>query len=169
MTLLTTTAKDSYEYYKTKTKRPVSQIVYNKINWKLNQEVIDHLILGGGRDFYFGGRLGRMVILKVIRKIRLDSQGKLKTPIDYGTTNKLRKEGVIGPTKHIYFTDNFFVGYMWRRPNCNIKGHSGYKLKSSRTNGYESTSGANNKLRRVMKSDPLYHFKFPIGVKEKKK
>jgi len=159
MTVKTKT-KDSYNWYKEKYKSEISQTIYNKINAELNKAVIDHLLEGNGNKFYFNSRLGFLTIYKFHRKIRLDANGKLIAPPDWGKTNKLRKEGKLDKGKVVYITDSYYIGFKWVKEHCNVKGQNGYSFKSSRTNGVESTSGANNRLRKILK-DSLQHFKFP--------
>jgi hypothetical protein len=151
---------DRYNWYKETYDNPVSQTLYNIICWELNQAVLDYLLEGNGNSFYFNSRLGYLTIYKFHRKIRI-KDGKLIAPPDWGKTNKLRAEGKLDKGKVVYITDTYYVGFKWVKEHCNVSGQHAYKFKSSRTNGYDSVSGANNKLREKLK-DPLYHFKFPF-------
>lgn len=155
------TLKDNYSWYKKNYEKPVTRSTYNKIITALNSEVIDYLLLGEGRKFYFGSRLGYLTIFKFKRNIRIAANGKLIAPADWGKTNKLKKEGKLDKGKVVYITDDYYIGFKWVREHCNIKGNHAYKFRSSRTNGYSSKTGANNRLREKLK-EPLYHFKFPF-------
>lgn len=160
-TTVKTNPKDSYLWYKEKYNKEISQVIYNKINWELNQAVVDYLLEGNGNKFYFNSRLGYISIFRFHRTIRISKNGKLLVAPDWGKTNKLRKEGKLAEGKIVYMTDSYYIGFKWVKEKCNVKGQHAYKFKSSRTNGEESVSGANNKLREVLK-DPLQHFKFPF-------
>jgi len=157
-------SKARYNWYKENYQKPVDLVLYNQICWELNQEVIDYLILGEGNKFYFNSRLGYISVYKFIREIKLKN-GKLSAPPDWGKTRKLKAEGKLEKGKVVYITDNYYIGFKWVKEKCNVKGHNAYKFKSSRTNGIESVTGANNKLREVLK-EPLNHFKFPIYSKK---
>lgn len=156
----TITTQDRYDWYSENYAKPVKKTLYNKICWEMNQEVVRHLLEGGGNKFYFNSRLGHIGIYKFQRNLRI-KDGKLIAPPDWGKTNKLRAEGKLEKGKVVYMTDSYYIGFKWIKEHCNVKGISAYKFKSSRTNGYESTSGANNQLREKLK-DPLNHFKFPF-------
>lgn len=155
---------DRYEWYKEKYEKPVSKSVYNKICWELNQEIISYLLEGNGNKFHFNSRLGYLCIYKFIRHLRFKN-GKLNAPPDWGKTKKLKAEGKLEKGKVVYITDNYYIGYKWVKEKCNVKGTSAFIFKSSRTNGYDSKSGANNRLREVLKQ-PLNHFKFPLYNKK---
>jgi hypothetical protein len=157
--------KARYDWYKENYDKPVDLILYNQICWELNQQVINHLVQGEGNKFYFNSRLGYITVYKFIREIKLKKNGKLNAPPDWGKTRKLKAEGKLEKGKVVYITDNYYIGFKWVKEGCNVKGNSAYKFKSSRTNGNDSFSGANNKLREVLK-EPLNHFKFPIFPKK---
>ena len=156
-----TSTGDSYKYYKENFPNPVKKTLFNTINYALNQEVVDYLLLGEDRRFEFNARLGSIGVFKFKRKIGVKANGKLNAPVDWGKTKALKAQGILDANKVVYITDNYFIGFKWIKKHCNVKGHHAYKFKSSRTNGIESKAGANNKLRAILK-DPLNHFKYPF-------
>ena len=157
---LRTNRKNNYEWYKSRSKHPVSQKTFNQINWDLNQHVVDYLLSGEGKKFDFGFRLGYLTIFKFKRKLQYIGK-KLKAPVDWGKTRKLHKEGKLDPSKVVYITDPFYIGTRWVKLHSNVKGKYYYQFLPSRTNGSESVSGFKTKLIHLLRKNPLHHTRFP--------
>ena len=156
--------RDSYEYYKEKNKSKISYTVYKDIIDVLNFKVTSEIIKG--EKFVMPYRLGEIYCIRANRVFKINNLGKPVMLIDYGTTNKLRKEGVLAPDKFVYYTSPEYCFIKWNYHASRVSGINAYIFKPSKTNGTKSVNGFLNRFSKYINADSLNPLTYP---KEKKK
>ena len=113
-----------------------------------------------GKEFAFGSNLST---LSIIRKKRDPRSPR----IDWGESNKYKKElleegqELYNPTTgdgikwHIYYTDEFYCKYYWRKGKCKIPNKSVYRFDATR-----GVKGNKEKLIHLLKTDDLAYLTF---------
>lgn len=131
--------------------------LYSKI-WKdLNGIIVDKAIQDTVVDFPLFGTL------KLVRKkpvIKILPNGILTLRVNWGATNKARKEGVIAKDKLIFCKNTDRIVPMWHRPN--VKNIKCYSFRFSRTNGTASKTGFINKIIAHLNECDTNYLRFPL-------
>jgi hypothetical protein len=110
-------AVDAYKFYKKKyPKTTVTYTLYKYVVSEFNKKVSE-LILEG-HSFNMGHRLSSIRIKKIARSFN-------KPTVDWGETNKLRKEGI---KTIVYYTDDFYFRWHWEKARCLVKNKSVYSF-----------------------------------------
>jgi hypothetical protein len=156
--------KDSYEYYKEKNKSKILYSVYKDIIDVLNFKVTSEIIKG--EKFVMPYRLGQIYAVRADRAFKLNKIGKPKMLIDFGSTNKLKKEGKLVKDKFVYYTSPEYCFIKWSLAGARVSGIFAYVFKPSKTNGVESKVGFMNRFYTFVNSNELNSLIYP---KEKKK
>jgi hypothetical protein len=138
----------------------VSDKIYKEVWEKLNYIFTQSVIENGGEFFNFGGYFGKIGISRSKKRIVFDKNGKPILRVNWGKTKKYRKEGIIKSDKFVYTSSPYIFRFVWKR--CRIKGSSAYSFEPSRTNGYSSKSGLNNRLWDFIKENDTNYLKFPL-------
>lgn len=113
--------------------------IISEFNKMLSEEVLK------GKEVNLGKFLGKLRICKVKRTFK-------KKIVDYGATRKLKAQGI---DKVVYFTDDYYYRWCWKKYSAKVKNKSAYKFKP--------TAGANGnrkKLVRLLKTDEFAHLNF---------
>ena len=108
-----------------------------------NKKCADHILEGGVINL--GNRLGKLRIRRITRNHE-------KRKIDWGETNKLKKEGV---KKWVFYTDDHWYSWYWEKRICNIPNKSVYKFRPS-----GGDNGNRKRLSRLLKQDELAPLRF---------
>ena len=113
-----------------------------------------------GKEFNMGNNLST---LSIIRKNRDPRSPR----IDWGESNKYKKELLEegqklynsktgeGTKWHIYYTDDFYCKYYWRKSKCRIPNKSVYRFDATR-----GIKGNKEKLIYILKTDELAYLRF---------
>jgi nucleoid DNA-binding protein len=133
---------------------------YNNIWETLNRAIVDAAVRG--EIIKIPQQFGEFRVVRRRRYIAVKENGKLSVPINWAKTKKLRKEGTLKEGKFIYFTDPFYCGFHLSFKKHQIIGKQAFKFKSSRTNGYNSKSGAVNKLWTYLTENDSNYLRFPL-------
>lgn len=137
-------AQDAYRWYKKN--NPNSQVTYSmykhvisEFNKKVSQRIMD------GEIFNMGHRLGTIRIKRIPRSFN-------KPTIDWGETNKLKKQGIM---KIVYFTDDFYFRWNWDKYRCRVKNKSVYTFAPTKGPG-----GNSKALARKLKNDEFAYLNY---------
>lgn len=90
--------------------------IISQFNRKASQKILE------GKTLWLGYKLGNVRIKKIERT------NYTKPAIDWGETNKLKKQGI---NKHVYFTDNVYFRWFWEKARCQVPNKSVYKFVPS--------------------------------------
>ena len=134
--------------------------VYRDIWETLNRAIVDVSITA--ETVKLPQQFGELSIRRYRRKVRLNKNGQPMLPVNWAKTKKLKLEGKLDKDKFIYHTDPFYLGFHISFKQHAIIGKRAYKFKASRTNGYNSTSGATNKLWKHLTENNANYLKFPL-------
>tara|TARA_R100000655_G_scaffold88234_1_gene128508 strand:+ start:174 stop:647 length:474 start_codon:yes stop_codon:yes gene_type:complete len=123
-----------------------------------NIEVMDNIL--EGKSFNMGNHLSTLSIVRQDRDPR--------TPqINWGESNKYKKELIDEGTSlydpetnegvkwHIYYTDDYYFKYYWRKGKCLVPNKSVYRFDATR-----GVKGNKEKLINLLKEDELAYLKF---------
>ncbi|NCC41890.1 MAG: hypothetical protein EOM21_21270 [Gammaproteobacteria bacterium] len=132
---------DMYEYFiKLHPATTITEDRYKKILNECFKYIVEQIL--EGHVVKLGQRLGELSIKKVRRKFK---EG-VKPPIDWGATNKYKKE--IGENKIIYFTDDFWYRFYWKKKVCQVPNKTVYSFIPTK-----GPNGNRKKLVEKLKSD----------------
>ena len=149
------TISNIYENYDDK---DIEKSLFKDICSEFNMKIIDYIL--DGKEFNMKNNLSS---LSVVRKDRDPRSPK----VDWGESIKykkeLEKEGKklynsathIGEKWHIYFTDDFYCKYYWKKGKCRIPNKSVYRFTPTR-----GLKGNKEKLITMLKKDDLAYLKF---------
>lgn len=134
------------------------KLLHNKICKELNAVIIDKAIQNTVVDFPLFGTL------KLVRKkpkIKILKNGIVSLTVNWGSTNKARKEGTIAKDKLIFTKNTDRIVPLWKRPK-NVTTIKCYSFRLSRTNGTSSKSGFLNRLLEYLKESDTNYLRFPL-------
>tara|TARA_R100000995_G_C3463322_1_gene114297 strand:- start:559 stop:1029 length:471 start_codon:yes stop_codon:yes gene_type:complete len=149
--------KEIYEDY-CKLHGNVDKSLFTDICHQFNIMIVDYIL--EGKEFNMGNNLSTISIVRKERDPR-------SPRIDWGESNKYRKELIskgeslydaiteLGTKWHIYYTDEFYCKYYWRKGKCKISNKSVYRFDATR-----GLKGNKEKLIRLLKEDDLAYLKF---------
>ncbi len=139
---------------------------YREIILELNTGAQD--IILSGKPLEMGHKMGRIELLRFNRFFAVTSTGRPKLPVDWGATKKLWNSDPQAKAlkKRIMFTDAQYLGIVWRRQACFVRGKTIYGFDSSRTNGGESKKGLKNRLVKMIRENPMIIEQFRVNNKK---
>tara|TARA_R110000737_G_C14449923_1_gene462988 strand:+ start:374 stop:850 length:477 start_codon:yes stop_codon:yes gene_type:complete len=152
------TLKDIYKDYIKESKSYVDKNIYSNIIQEFNIMIIDYIL--EGKEFNMGNNLSTLSIIKRDRDPR-------SPRLDWGESNKYKKELLDegkslynsetgeGVKWHIYYTDEFYYRYYWRKGKCKIPNKSVYRFDATR-----GLKGNKERLIYLLKEDDLAYLKF---------
>ena len=147
-----------YEDYKDEYGDSVDKTIFKDICGHFNMFIIDKIL--EGKEFNMGNNLSTISIIRKERDPR-------SPRIDWGESNKYKKEliknGKVlynsktgkGKKWHIYYTDDFYCKYYWKKGKCRIPNKSVYRFDPTR-----GLKGNKEKLINMLKTDDLAYLKF---------
>tara|TARA_R100000322_G_scaffold62995_1_gene39665 strand:+ start:503 stop:973 length:471 start_codon:yes stop_codon:yes gene_type:complete len=146
-----------YEEYK-KEDETIDKILFKEICSEFNMSIIDEIL--EGREFNMGNNLSTLSVKRVNRDPR-------SPKVDWFESNKYKKELIDskvplydhetgkGTKWHIYYTDEYYCKYYWKKGKCRIPNKSVYRFTPTR-----GLKGNKEKLIHLLKSDELAYLKF---------
>lgn len=152
------TSVDIYKSYIKNTDSKIQKSVFMNIINTFNEMIIDYIL--DGKEFNMGNNLSTLSVCRVERDPRIPA-------IDWGESNKYKaellangeelydKETGKGTKWHIYYTDNEYLKYYWRKAKCKVKNKSVYRFDATR-----GEKGNKGKLIELLKRDDLAYLKF---------
>lgn len=141
-----------------KTTNIKEMLKYTSIWRDMNSLLIDRCISDGIVETPL---MGRFKIIRFKPRIKILPNGFASLPVNWGKTNKARKEGTLASDKVIYSNTPTKIKITWQKP-CTIKGINAYNFKPSRSNGTECKSGFFNKLYDYLNEVDTNYLKFPL-------
>ena len=138
-----------YEKYKDK---DIDKTLFRAICSEFNMGIIDYIL--EGKEFNMKNNLSS---ISIVRKERDPRSPK----IDWGESIKYKKEleaegKELKDVKwHIYYTDDFYCKYYWKKGKCRIPNKSVYRFDPTR-----GLKGNKEKLINMLKTDDLAYLKF---------
>jgi hypothetical protein len=147
-----------YEQYKNDVKDPVDKTTFKNICGDFNIFIIDYIL--EGKEFNMGYNLSTLSIVRMERDPR-------SPRVDWAESNKYKqelkdsgeklydKETGEGTKWQIYFTDEYYYKYYWRKGKCKVPNKSVYRFDATR-----GLKGNKERLTRILKEDELSYLKF---------
>ena len=144
-----------YENYNNK---DIDKSLFKNICSEFNMSVIDYIL--EGKEFNMKNNLSS---LSIVRKDRDPRSPK----VDWGESMKYKKEledegkylynsvTMKGIKWYIYYTDDYYCRYYWKKGRCRIPNKSVYKFTPTR-----GLKGNKEKLIDMLKTDDLAYLKF---------
>ncbi len=132
--------------------KDISKSLFKDICSEFNMGIIDYIL--EGKTFNMKNNLSS---LSIVRKERDPRSPK----IDWGESIKYKKElenqgkDLKDIKWHIYYTDDYYCRYYWKKGKCRIPNKSVYKFTPTR-----GLKGNKEKLIKMLKSDELAYLKF---------
>ena len=136
----------------------IDRSLFTDICHEFNIMILDYIL--EGKEFNMGHNLST---LSIVRKERDPRSPRL----NWGESNKYKKELLEegqnlynletgkGVKWHIYYTDEFYCKYYWRKGKCKIKNKSVYRFDATR-----GIKGNKEKLINLLKNDELAYLTF---------
>ena len=152
------TLKDIYIDYQKEYFDVIDKTTYTDIIHQFNMMIMDYIL--DGKEFNMGNNLSTLSIVRRDRDPR-------SPRIDWGESNKYKKELLeegqnlydpetdTGVKWHIYYTDEFYCKYYWRKGKCKVPNKSVYRFDATR-----GIKGNKEKLIALLKEDDLAYLKF---------
>ena len=149
---------DIYEDYKKIVKDPVEKDLFKEVCAEFNIGIIEEIL--DGKTFNMGHNLSTLSVVRVSRDPR-------SPRVDWGESNKYKKELLEegkdlynsetgdGEKWHIYYIDEFYCKYYWKKGKCRIPNKSVYRFTPTR-----GMKGNKEKLITMLKKDDLAYLKF---------
>tara|TARA_R110001583_G_scaffold106276_1_gene254529 strand:- start:35633 stop:36082 length:450 start_codon:yes stop_codon:yes gene_type:complete len=143
------TISDIYKNYDDET---IDKSLFREICSQFNMGIIDYLL--NGKEFNMKNNLSSLSILRKERDPR-------SPKIDWGESMKYKKElenegkNLENIKWHIYYTDEYYCKYYWKKGKCRIPNKSAYKFTPTR-----GLKGNKEKLIHLLKNDDLAYLKF---------
>jgi hypothetical protein len=122
----------------------ITEKLFRNIWAEYIEECIDKIVLEGKYIVLYGS-MGELLIVEKTRNPN-------KLAPDWGTTNKLRKEGFEGV---VYFTDLKYHRFLWRKSKCYVKNKTIWNFKPTR-----GVKGLKTKLIEKLNSNEFNQLKF---------
>ena len=147
-----------YNNYIEEYNETVDKNTFKKICEEFNIEIIDAIL--DGKTFDMGNNLSTLSIVRMNRDPRAPR-------VDWAESNKYKKELKDSGEKlydketgegvkwQIYFTDEYYYKYYWRKGKCAVPNKSVYRFDATR-----GLKGNKEKLTRLLKEDELAYLKF---------
>jgi len=131
---------------------------YTSIWRDMNALMVDRCIADGIIETPL---MGRFRIIRFKSRIKILPNGFASLPVNWGKTNKARKEGTLAKDKVIYSNTPTKVKISWEKP-ITVRGIHAYSFKPSRSNGIECKTGFLNKLFSYIMEVDTNYLKFPL-------
>ena len=147
-----------YEQYKNGVEDPVDSAIFKNICGDFNILIVDYIL--EGKEFNMGYNLSTLSIVRMERDPR-------SPRVDWAESNKYKqelkdsgeklydKETGEGTKWQIYFTDEYYYKYYWRKGKCKVPNKSVYRFDATR-----GLKGNKERLTRTLKEDELSYLKF---------
>jgi hypothetical protein len=159
------TVKYCYAKYKETVSNPVPYNLFRLVLERYFLSISELIIDGGVLKMPFN--LGEIKILKVERKTKVEAGRIVNPSINWGETNKLRKQGI---DKLVLFNDEYYLKWYWAKGNnkCKVKNHTVYSFKPTSNNPHAKDKNGNSytklgnrgKLVQANKDNPLLHLEY---------
>lgn len=147
-----------YDAYSEEIESPVDKTMFKNICSDFNIMIVDHIL--EGKEFNMGHNLSKLSIVRMERDPRAPR-------VDWAESNKYKqelkdsgeklydKETGEGVKWQIYFTDEYYYKYYWRKGKCKVPNKSVYRFDATR-----GLKGNKEKLTKLLKGDDLAYLKF---------
>lgn len=131
--------KESYDYYKSKVKTPISSSDYRKLINNFNTFTMGRIL--GGEEVILPSRMGRICVIGVKRNIQFDEKGNIKNGrIDWKLTKEMwEKDPELKAKKELFYffnehSDGISYLFKWYKSRILVTNKNYYSFIPSRHN-----------------------------------
>ena len=147
-----------YNNYASEIESPVDKHLFKDICSEFNMLAIDYIL--EGKEFNMGYNLSTLSIVRMKRdprapRVDWSESNKYKAELQMFGKKLYDKETGEGTKWQIYFTDEDYYKYYWRKGKCAVPNKSVYRFDATR-----GIKGNKEKLTKVLQSDELAYLKF---------
>tara|TARA_R110002012_G_scaffold1863_8_gene8994 strand:- start:34221 stop:34697 length:477 start_codon:yes stop_codon:yes gene_type:complete len=147
-----------YDDYQNNVADSVDSTTFKNVCSDFNIEIVDYIL--EGREFNMGYNLSTLSIIRMDRDPRAPrvdwaESNKYKQELKNSGEKLYDKESGEGVKWQIYFTDEYYYKYYWRKGKCAVPNKSVYRFDATR-----GLKGNKEKLTRLLKEDELAYLKF---------
>tara|TARA_R100001082_G_C4364302_1_gene161025 strand:- start:1398 stop:1877 length:480 start_codon:yes stop_codon:yes gene_type:complete len=147
-----------YKAYKDEVLDAVDNTTFKDICSDFNIMIMDYIL--EGKEFNMGYNLSTLSIVRMERdprapRVDWSESNKYKQELKDSGEQLYNKETGEGVKWQIYFTDDYYYKYYWRKGKCKVKNKSVYRFDATR-----GLKGNKERLTRLLKEDELAYLKF---------
>ena len=147
-----------YEAYKNDISEAVDNSTFKNICGDFNIMIMDYIL--EGKEFNMGYNLSTLSIVRMERdprapRVNWAESNKYKQELKDSGEKLYDKETGEGVKWQIYFTDEYYYKYYWRKGKCAVKNKSVYRFDTTR-----GLKGNKERLTRLLKENELAYLKF---------
>jgi hypothetical protein len=147
-----------YNDYKKYVENAVDSTTFKNICGDFNIEIMEYIL--EGKEFNMGYNLSTLSIVRMKRdprapRIDWSESNKYKQELKDMNEKLYDKDTEEGVKWQIYFTDEYYYKYYWRKGKCLISNKSVYRFDPTR-----GLKGNKEKLTRILQKDDLAYLKF---------
>ena len=144
--------------YINKVDKPVDAATFKNICGDFNILIIDHIL--EGKEFNMGYNISTLSIVRMKRdprspRVDWSESNRYKQELKDSGENLYDKDTGEGTKWQIYFTDEYYYKYYWRKGKCTVPNKSVYRFDATR-----GMKGNKERLTRLLKEDDLAYLKF---------
>lgn len=147
-----------YNDYKKYVENAVDSTTFKNICGDFNIEIMEYIL--EGKEFNMGYNLSTLSIVRMKRdprspRVDWSESNKYKQELKDMNEKLYDKDTEEGVKWQIYFTDEYYYKYYWRKGKCLIPNKSVYRFDPTR-----GLKGNKEKLTRILQKDDLAYLKF---------
>lgn len=144
--------------YINKVDKPVDAATFKNICGDFNILIMDHIL--EGKEFNMGYNISTLSIVRMKRdprspRVDWSESNRYKQELKDSGENLYDKDTGEGTKWQIYFTDEYYYKYYWRKGKCTVPNKSVYRFDATR-----GMKGNKERLTRLLKEDDLAYLKF---------
>ena len=144
--------------YINKVDNPVDAATFKNICGDFNILIMDHIL--EGKEFNMGYNISTLSIVRMKRdprspRVDWSESNRYKQELKDSGENLYDKDTGEGTKWQIYFTDEYYYKYYWRKGKCTVPNKSVYRFDATR-----GMKGNKERLTRLLKEDDLAYLKF---------
>ena len=147
-----------YNNYAKNVANAVDKMLFKDICSEFNMLAVDYIL--EGKEFNMGYNLSTLSIVRMKRdprspRVDWSESNKYKEELRLAGSKLYNKDSGEGVKWQIYFTDENYYKYYWRKGKCSVPNKSVYRFDATR-----GVKGNKEKLTSILKSNELAYLKF---------
>ena len=153
------TSVDIYQDYCESVENPLPKEDFQQLCIDFNTSVMDEIIYRG-RTFNMGERLSTLEIVKIDRnynnpQVNWKKSLELKQKIIEEGKTPYSKENPDGEKWFVYYTDDWYCRFYWRKQDAVVQNKTAYKFTATR-----GDKGNKTKLKEHLRNNEVAHLKY---------